>query len=258
VPYVPFQPPPLKHLAVAGDVGDSGHRLDATGALVDDLAQRTTTYDALLLLGDNVYPDGDPARLPMTVFEPFAATLARGTQLLAIVGNHDVKRNNGDAQMEALGMTGRWWARRIGEVLIVGLDSTQIENEAQLRFLDDALATTDAVWRIVLLHHPPYSAGYQGSNVAARNAIAPIVERHHVQLVLSGHDHDYQRSLPINGVIYVVSGAGSGTRRTGDASFTAQSFSSRHILDVSVFADRMVVRAVVHDGTVADEFVVSP
>ena len=32
-------------------------------------------YDALLLLGDNVYPTGDPARLPATVFEPFAEVL---------------------------------------------------------------------------------------------------------------------------------------------------------------------------------------
>jgi 3',5'-cyclic AMP phosphodiesterase CpdA len=258
VPYVPFDPQPTTHLAAAGDTGDSGKRLAATGALIADLAQRTTTHDALLLLGDNVYPDGDPERLPATVFEPFATTLARGTELLAILGNHDVKRNNGDAQMQALGMPGRWWARRVGDVSIVGLDSTQIENEAQLQFLDAALTATDATWRIVLLHHPPYSDGYQGSNLKARNAITPIVERHHVQLVLSGHDHDYQRSVPINGVTYVVSGAGSGTRRTGEASFTEESFSSRHFLDMSVFADRMVVRAVIHDGSVADEFVLTP
>jgi 3',5'-cyclic AMP phosphodiesterase CpdA len=258
VPYLPFEPPPVTHLAAMGDTGDSGKRLDDTGDMVADLAQRTTTYDALILLGDNVYPDGDPARLPQTVFEPFAATLDAGTELLAILGNHDVKRNNGDAQMGVLGMAGRWWARRIADVLIVGLDSNQIENATQLQFLDDALAATDATWKIVLLHHPPYSAGYQGSNKKARKAVAPIVERHQVQLVLSGHDHDYQRSVPINGVTYVVSGAGSGTRRTGEASFTAESFSSRHFLDVSVFADRLVVRAVNHDGRVADEFVLAP
>jgi 3',5'-cyclic AMP phosphodiesterase CpdA len=257
-PYVPFDPPPDTHLAVAGDTGDSGHRLDATADAIADLAARTTKYDALILLGDTVYPDGDPARLAATVFEPFAATLGQGTQLLAILGNHDVKGNHGDAQMEALGMPGRWWARQIGDVFIVGLDSNQIENPTQLQFLDDSLAATDAPWRIVLLHHPPYSAGYQGSNTKARKAITPIVERHGVQLVLSGHDHDYQRSEPINGVTYVVSGAGSGTRRTGEASFTAESFSWHHFLDVAVFKDRMVVRAVNQDDRVADEFVLTP
>lgn len=256
-PYVPFDPAPTTHLVAVGDTGDSGHQLEATADAIAELSDSTTRYDALLLLGDNVYPDGDPARLAPTVFEPFATTLAQGTQLLAILGNHDVKKGHGDAQMEALGMPGRWWATRIADVLIVGLDSNQIDNPAQLQFLDESLTATDAPWRIVLLHHPPYSAGYQGSNLKARTAISPIVERHHVQLVLSGHDHDYQRSVPINGVTYVVSGAGSGTRRTGEESFTAESFSWHHFLDMSVFADRMVIRAVGQDRRVADEFVLT-
>ena len=36
-------------------------------------------FDALLLLGDNVYPAGDPAKLPATVFAPFAGVLDDGT-----------------------------------------------------------------------------------------------------------------------------------------------------------------------------------
>lgn len=52
-------------------------------------------YDALLLLGDNVYPTGDPSRLPATVFEPFAEVLDGPTQLEAILGNHDVKDGHG-------------------------------------------------------------------------------------------------------------------------------------------------------------------
>ena len=63
-------------------------------------------------------------------------------------------------------------------------------------------------WTIVVLHHPPYSAGYQGSNDRRRATPSRrSFERYGVQLVLSGHDHDYQRSTPINGVTYVVSGA---------------------------------------------------
>lgn len=247
--------PRLLHVAVAGDTGDSGSRLDATA---DAIAEWGTVdpYQVLLLLGDNVYPNGDPERLQETVFEPFAATLASGAELLAILGNHDVKDDHGAAQMEALGMDGRWWMRQYGDVMIVGLDSTIAEDPDQVAWVENILANSTARWRVVAVHHPPYSAGYQGSNLKVREIYQPIFERHGVQLVLSGHDHDYQRSEPINGVIYVVSGAGSGTRRTGEASFTAVSYSFHHFLDMNVFADHIVVRAVSQSLGVADEFTV--
>ncbi len=103
------------------------------------------------------------------------------------------------------------------------------------------------------MHHPPYSAGYQGSSVDVRDALAPVLERHGVQLVLSGHDHDYQRSVPIDGVTYVVSGGASGTRRTGEDDFTAVSYSWHHFVDIAVTGDQLVLRAVGQDGTVFDE-----
>jgi predicted phosphodiesterase len=256
-PYVAYDPPPRVHLAAVGDIGHPGGREDATANAVA-LLGKDARYDALLLLGDNVYPSGDPAMLDDTVFGPFAVTLAQGTVLLAILGNHDVKDGHGDAQMAALGMPGRWWAQRIDDVLIVGLDSTRIDDPVQKRFLEDTLRETDARWRIVLLHHPPFSAGYQGSDHEARDVVEPIAERYGVQLVLSGHDHDYQRSKVIDGVTYVVSGAASDTRRTGTASFTAMSFSWHHFLDIAVFDDRLVLRAVNQDERVADEVTILP
>jgi 3',5'-cyclic AMP phosphodiesterase CpdA len=252
--YVAHDPPAGFHLAVAGDVGDSGSRIDATGAAVARIGA-IEPYDALLLLGDNVYPTGDPAKLPGTVFEPFAEVLDSGTALFAILGNHDVKGGWGEEQMAALGMSGRYWAEEYDDVLIVGLDSNDIADPEQLAFLEDALASTSARWKIVALHHPPYSAGYQGSSTSARDALSPLFENYGVQLVLSGHDHDYQRSVPIGGVTYVVSGAGAGTRRTGHEDFTAASYSWHHFLDVGVTGDRLVLRAIGQDGSVFDEVV---
>jgi hypothetical protein len=51
----------------------------------------------------------------------------------------------------------------------------------------------------------------------------------------------------------VVTGGASGTRRTGEDDFTAESFSWHHFTEVAVFADRIVVRAVNQDLRVADE-----
>ena len=253
VAYVPFpaDPPPELRIAVAGDIGDSGSRLDATGAAMARLEGKDD-FDALLLLGDNVYPAGDPAQLPATVFAPFAGVHDGGTDLLAILGNHDKPR--GDAQLRALGMPGHWWADQRGDVLLVGLDSNRWADRTQRRWLERTLRETTATWKIVALHHPPYSAGYQGSNMDVRRAFAPIFERFGVQLVLSGHDHDYQRSKLINSVTYVVTGAAAGTRRTGEASFTAVSFSWHSFVELGVWRDRLVGRVMNQDDRIADQW----
>jgi 3',5'-cyclic AMP phosphodiesterase CpdA len=205
-----------------------------------------------VLLGDNVYPSGDPARLPDTVFGPFAAVLDHAP-LHAILGNHDVKDGNGDAQADALGMPGRWWAEHLGDVLLVGLDSTTPDDADQRAWLEHTLATATEPWRIVLLHHPPYSAGYQGSNDEARAAFSPLFERYGVQLAVSGHDHDYQRSEPIDGVTYLVTGGAAGTRRTGEDDFTAVSFSWHHFVELAVYPDHLVVRALNQELRIADD-----
>jgi 3',5'-cyclic AMP phosphodiesterase CpdA len=242
------------HLALAGDVGDSGSRLEATADAVAR-ADRAQPFDGLVLLGDNVYPEGDPDRVPETVFGPFAPVLDHA-DLHAILGNHDIRDGHGDAQAAALGMPGRWWARHLGDVLLVGLDSNHPDDPEQLAWLERTLATATEPWRIVLLHHPPYSAGYQGSDLDARAAFTPLFARYGVALVVSGHDHDYQRSVPLQGVTYVVSGAAAGTRRTGERDFTAVSFSWHHFVELGVYPDRLVLRAINQDLRVADEAVI--
>jgi 3',5'-cyclic AMP phosphodiesterase CpdA len=247
---------PVRHrLALVGDVGDGGRHLRATAGAIARVDRAGPPLDALVLLGDNVYPAGDPSRLRSTVFEPFAPVLAHA-ELLAVIGNHDVKRGHGAGQVAALGMPGRWWSRSLGDLLVVGLDSNAPDDPAQRDWLEATLAAATEPWRVVVLHHPPFSAGYQGSDPAVRRAFVPVLARHGVQLVVAGHDHDYQRSVPIDGVTYLVTGAAAAKRRTGEAPFTAVSFAWRHFVELVVSADRLVVRAVGPDLTVADEAVI--
>jgi 3',5'-cyclic AMP phosphodiesterase CpdA len=252
----PAGDPPELHLAVVGDVGDSGSRLTATALAVDEM-DAVESLDGLVLTGDNSYPAGDPERLTDTVFDPFAGVL-QDADLYAVLGNHDVMDGNGPAQVDALGMAGPWWARHLGDVLLVGLDSNQAGDPDQRAWLEGTLAAATERWRIVVVHHPPYSAGYQGSSEAVRAAFVPLFEQYGVQLVISGHDHDYQRSVPIDGVTYVVTGGAAGTRRTGEDDFTAVSFSWHHFVELGVFPDRIVVRAVNQDERVADEATIRP
>jgi predicted phosphodiesterase len=219
------------------------------------VAGRSDPYEALILLGDNVYPYGDPSKLDEYVFRPFAAVLDSGADLYSVTGNHDALAEDGGlAQLQQLGMTGFWWSERIGDVLLVGLDSNQVDNPDQLAWLEATLAGSNAPWKIVAVHHPPYSAGYQGSAKDVRNTFSPVFERTGVQLVLSGHEHDYQRTEEINGVTYLVSGAGAGTRRTGDRSYTAYSASTMNFVDLNIYADHILIRAVDHELDVFDEY----
>jgi 3',5'-cyclic AMP phosphodiesterase CpdA len=256
-PYVPFpedERPELR-IAVAGDVGEGGDRIDATGAAMAAISQEDP-FDVLLLLGDCAYPAGDPAKLQDTVFDPFADVLAGGADLMAILGNHDTP--NAVAQMEALGSPGRWWAEELGDVLLVGLDSNLVDDAEQRAWLLETLRESTATWKIVAVHHPPYSAGYQGSNEEVREAFGPFFEQNGVQLVLSGHEHDYQRSQVINGVTYVVTGAAARTRRTGEDDFTAVSFSWHSYVELGVYPDQIVGRVMNQDNRVADEWVLTP
>lgn len=240
----------LGRIAVAGDVGENVPRLRRTAAAM----AATGPYDVLLLLGDNVYPDGDPARVGEAVLTPFAEVLAQGAELRAIVGNHDVMKGHAEAQLAALGQRGRWWSVERAGVLLVGLDSTDPTNRAQLRWLRRTLTGSDATWKIAALHHPPYSAGFQGSSSEVRAVFSPILAELGVRLVLSGHDHDYQRSVPIDGVTYVVSGAAASARRTSGLDFTAASFSWHHFVELDVYPDRIEGRAVNQERRTADEW----
>ena len=159
--------------------------------------------------------------------------------------------------MQLLGMDARWWQRNFGDLLLIGLDSNVLDDAAQREFLTRALATRTERWCVVALHHPPYSAGYQGSDLPTRHAFVPAFETGGVDLVLSAHDHDYQRSRPINGITYVVTGGAAHVRFTGTRAFTAAAYRARHFVELAVFPDRMVMRAIDQQGAVFDEAVLT-
>lgn len=245
------EPPPLVRFAVAGDIGTG----DSYAYSVADSVGRSAAllpFDGLIILGDNVYPNGDPSRLEPTLFEPYGPILEGGAELLPILGNHDVRDGNGDGQVEKLAIPGRWYASEIRHVLFIGLDSTQPESAEQLIWLEQTLSESDAKWKIAALHHPPYSAGQHGSDELMQESFVPIFEKYGVDLVLSGHDHDYQRSEPINGVTYIVSGAGSGTRPVSSEWFTEVSLSALHHLELNIYEDEIMILAIAVDDRVFD------
>jgi len=245
---------PVVRLLVAGDVGtgDEQERRTASAAAARGGVRG---WDALVLLGDNIYDDGDPARAQAAVLDPFRPVLQPGVPLIAALGNHDSDSGNGPAQLDALGQPGPWFARRFGPVLLVVLDSNRPGDPDQLSWLRETLERDDATWTIAAMHHPMRSAGYHGSDLEVRAAFAPLFKQYGLQLALADHDHDYQRTRTIDGTTYLVSGAAAKLRPAGSNADTVVSRSVRHFLDVSVYADRLVVQPVDQAGRVFDGLV---
>jgi len=83
---------------------------------------------------------------------------------------------------------------------------------AEQSWLRTAATASTAAWQVVLFHHPPYSSGLtHGSSTAMRWPFASWG----IDLVVSGHEHDYER-VAAEGITYVVDGlGGAGIYRFG-------------------------------------------
>ncbi len=254
----PVRNAPLVRLAVAGDTGTGDAAQAATVDEMLDQAQGQAPYDALVLLGDLVYEDGDVDEVDTAVTEPFAPLTAEGTELVPVLGNHDYKSGEQIEILAELGREGSWYVEWVGPVRIVALDSEHAEDPAQRRWLEQVLALRQpsGTWTIAAMHHPAYSAGHHGSTAEVQENWVPIFTRYDVPLVLAGHDHDYQRSLPLDGVTYVVSGGGAKLRPTGAQDFTAVSASVLHYLDLLVYKHTIIGRAIDQSGRLVDHFTV--
>jgi tartrate-resistant acid phosphatase type 5 len=83
---------------------------------------------------------------------------------------------------------------------------------AQLRWLDEQLAASTAPWKLVVGHHTLHSGGSaHGDTPEVVQLIEPLLQKHHVQAYINGHDHDLQH-IRRGGVDYVCCGAGSEVR----------------------------------------------
>jgi 3',5'-cyclic AMP phosphodiesterase CpdA len=249
---------PDVRIAVAGDTGtgDAAERATVQRIVADG---REDPHDALLLLGDLVYEDGDADLTDERVTEPFAPVTDAGAELLPVLGNHDYVSDDADEILAELGRPDPWYVEAVGPVRVVVLDSNLVDDEDQTAWLRDTLAEPQPpdTWTIVALHHPAYSAGEHGSDLDVRETWSPLFAEYDVPLVLAGHDHDYQRSRPQDGVTYVVSGGGAKLRPTGHEEFTAVSASVLHYLDLLFYDDRIVGRAVDQSGHLVDSFTIA-
>ncbi len=148
-----------------------------------------------------------------TTFEKAHSSLT----LVPVAGNHDGnitnKLNVGwfDAQFNLLygegelnGVNGIYYSYDYGNAHFTVLNSNDMYpmTEAQRNWIINDLTNSDAHWKILILHRPPYSAGkniLKPDTMIMRKTIIDIVDETGVDMVISGHDHMYYRSLQVAG-----------------------------------------------------------
>jgi tartrate-resistant acid phosphatase type 5 len=194
-------------LLAVGDFGVGGSRQQKLGDAMRRFEARNPA-DTLVTLGDNDYT-ANPARFRVNWAAAFDWLEAAGVSVAGTLGNHDVEVQRGSYEFQTLGMPGSYYRRRLGDVELFLLDSNA-PTWRQTSWLRRALAGSTARWKVAVFHHPPFSCGAYHAHALVRKRWVPLFERYRVRLVLSGHDHNYQRFAARRGVTYVVHGGGSG------------------------------------------------
>eukprot|EP00913_Durusdinium_trenchii_P035692 g33397.t1 len=218
-------------LLIIGDYGTRNHNQAAVAQGLAKLAGERQPQ-AVAAIGDNIYPDG-------AAFNPYTITRWWGDVYMPhaeLQRNHDwwtdalyERAYTGCAANQEKG--GHWqlphfWYKMLGLTVDAFYIDTQIwkgspivdsklgpgAREEQKQWLFSGLAESTADWRIVLGHHPVYSAGNHGVTEVLLSELDPKLRELGVPVYFAGHDHSKQ-VIYWEGMSYVISGSGGATAR---------------------------------------------
>ncbi|NOR88652.1 MAG: hypothetical protein GQ524_00205 [Anaerolineales bacterium] len=265
-----------------GVIGDSGFGEDVTYQLAEEMA--SLHPELVIHTGDlvyNVYQDPSPPQAFIRKFYQPLADLLHAAPIYPVFGNHEGYEDaywrdqpfyyaafppleNSYGGDDFGGMLGRreWYAFRQNDYQFIFLNSQQFYSldlrEEQNAWLQERLGGSTSTTNIVVFHIPPFTSGFHPDDgIPIRQAWIPLFEEANVALVLSGHDHNYER-LELNGITYIVSGGGSNIlydkRDTREESefFTAKS----HFVILEFFPDRIGLKAYGLGGEVLDSYTI--
>ena len=223
------------------------------GARVTEYAFKTMpTAEFMVNLGD--FTD-DSTNEEWDYYDNAMKDINRNTTLAPVSGNHDGLGvedwfNNMfalDTSESVQTSDGVNYSYDYGNVHFAVLNTNDILSIsiAQLNWLENDLKSTDADWKIILMHKSPYSLGKDAKWPDAlylQKSLTRIADECDVDLVLSGHDHQYLRTKPLegnkvdeDGTVYVLSGT-AGAKR-----YEIRSFLADHFLDTD-FIDALTIQ----------------
>jgi 3',5'-cyclic AMP phosphodiesterase CpdA len=190
----------------AGDIADCRRLAPGnsgaakTAALIEaGLAQNPQA--AILSLGDNTYPDGDPREFEHC-YHPTWGKFKHRTY--PAPGNHEYRTRGAIGYFQyfgdAAGPAQRgYYSFKLGDWHIISLNSNLKDQAfaAQLEWLKTDLEQNPARCTLAYWHHPLQSSGGHG-NVGVMESAWHILAEANVELVLAAHDHHYERFAPMD------------------------------------------------------------
>ncbi len=209
------------HVVAVGDIAcPPGQRVTATTCRQGATAWLTRRLDpdAVLALGDLQYDKGSLAGFRGSYDATWGSLRPR---TLPVPGNHEYYTGGAAGYYTYFarrqpGAPG-YYVRTLGTWRAYFLNSNcdRVDCAAEATWLDRDLAAHPRRCSLVVSHHPRWSSGEHGSNPFVRRFYR-IAFDHHVELMLSGHDHHYERFVPKRpdgtraprGVVQFVSGTG--------------------------------------------------
>lgn len=172
----------------------AGAALTAERIAADMASQAVPT--AVLTLGDNTYPVGRLAEFT----DCYGPTWGRFKAITyPAPGNHEYAGGRASGYFSYFGeRAGKgYYSFQLGDWHIVSLNSNldPAAHQAQLAWLRADLAASGAKCTLAYWHHPLYSSGGHGGSNRMQGAWR-LLHAAGAELVLAGHDHDYERFAP--------------------------------------------------------------
>jgi calcineurin-like phosphoesterase family protein len=199
-------------------------------------------------------------------FFDIESALLRDRPLFAAIGNHELHHDPSGARFmryfgfpDTSGATHLYGTVRLSNLRLFFLNGVHDWTSGDERqWLEGELARADGeaglVWRVVVVHDGPWSAGPHGPNERLVAAHVPeLLAAHKVDLLLAGHDHTYQRG-DAGAIKYIVSG-GAGAplyEITRQLATTRRALSTFHFVEIKTNADEIRIVARRPDGAEID------
>jgi len=177
-------------LVGAGDIGDGR---EATAKLLDRIPG--TVFTA----GDNAYPDGTDADYAQKYNPTWGRHRARTKPS---PGNHEYNTSGATGYYKYFGALAGpssrgYYSYDLGDWHIISLNSNidMSAGSTQERWLRADLAASNKECTLAYWHHPRFSAGKHGSSTKSQDIYQALYEAG-AEVVVVGHDHNYQRFAP--------------------------------------------------------------
>jgi 3',5'-cyclic AMP phosphodiesterase CpdA len=271
---------PLVFVALA-DVGLGSTAQYAVARVMENIKP-----DLVIVPGDLIYPYFTLGRADFRFFSVYRPVML-SVPFFPTVGNHEVMyggdkyyfelfylpTNSVPLALHQAALTGpeHYYSFDHGDAHFASLflpaltwQFTLTNGSPQVEWLKADLAASAKPWKFVYLHPPLFTSGWHRGDDYNYNSLPdetevaqvllPIAREHGVQLIITAHDHTYEKFAPVMGVHCVLSGGGGGYLYGLDslAPNSAAFWSRYHLLKVSISGDSLQMEAIDSEGKVFD------